>query len=90
MTAVETRSLWNWAVAAYGRPGVGEACRRLHLSVDRAALRDDVLAGGYRLVEAEAGGPGSRVVIAVCGAMIPQALADSCRLLREAWVPSPL
>ena len=43
--------------------------------VDRAALRDEVLAGGYRLVEAEAGGPGSRVVIAACGAMIPQALA---------------
>ena len=42
---------------------------------DRASLRDDVLAGGYRLAEAEVGGPGSRVVIAACGAMIPQALA---------------
>jgi pyruvate dehydrogenase E1 component len=42
---------------------------------DRAALRDDVLAGGYRLAEAEVGGPDSRVVIAACGAMIPQALA---------------
>lgn len=50
---------------------------------DRAALRDDVLAGGYRLAEAEAGGPGSRVVIASCGALIPQALAARDLLAEE-------
>ena len=56
-------------------PVAQDAFTALLERVDRAALRDDVLAGGYRLVEAEAGGPGSRVVIAACGAMIPQALA---------------
>ena len=50
---------------------------------DRAALRDDVLAGGYRLVEAEAGGTGSRVVIAACGAMVPQALLARDLLAEE-------
>ena len=50
---------------------------------DRASLRDDVLAGGYRLAEAEVGGPGSRVVIAACGAMIPQALAARDLLAAE-------
>jgi uncharacterized protein (TIGR02444 family) len=35
VTAVETRSLWNWAVAAYGRPGVGEACLALQDSHDQ-------------------------------------------------------
>jgi pyruvate dehydrogenase E1 component len=49
--------------------------------VDRAALRDDVLAGGYRL--AEPGEHGSRVVIASCGAMIPQALAARDLLAEE-------
>ena len=48
---------------------------------DRAALRDDVLAGGYRLAE---GGTGaSRVVIASCGALIPQALAARDLLAEE-------
>jgi len=56
-------------------PVAQDAFTALLERVDRAELRDDVLAGGYRLVEAEAGGPGSRVVIAACGAMIPQALA---------------
>jgi pyruvate dehydrogenase E1 component len=51
--------------------------------VDRAELRDDVLAGGYRLAEAEAGGLGSQVVIAACGAMIPQALAARDLLAEE-------
>ena len=48
---------------------------------DRAALRDDVLAGGYRL--AEGGQGGSRVVIASCGALIPQALAARDLLAEE-------
>ncbi|MFM7694308.1 MAG: transketolase-like TK C-terminal-containing protein, partial [Actinomycetota bacterium] len=42
---------------------------------DRAALRDDVLAGGYRLAEPAVADPASRVVIVTCGAMVPQALA---------------
>jgi len=42
---------------------------------ERAALRDDVLAGGYRLAEPAVADPASRVVIATCGAMVPQALA---------------
>ncbi len=56
-------------------PVAQDAFTSLLERVDRAALRDDVLAGGYRLAEAEAGGPGSQVLIAACGAMIPQALA---------------
>ena len=48
---------------------------------DRAALRDDVLAGGYRLAEGGAGA--SRVVIASCGALIPQALAARDLLAEE-------
>ena len=51
--------------------------------VDRPALRDDVLAGGYRLAEAEVGDPASRVVIAACGAMVPQALAARALLAEE-------
>jgi len=42
---------------------------------DRASLRDDVLAGGYRLAEPTLTDPASRVVIATCGAMLPQVLA---------------
>ncbi len=42
---------------------------------DRAALRDDVLAGGYRLAEPAVADPASRVLIATCGAMLPQVLA---------------
>ena len=64
-------------------PIAQEAFGALLERVDRASLRDDVLAGGYRLAEAEAGGPGSRVLIAACGAMIPQALAARDLLAAE-------
>ena len=50
---------------------------------DRAALRDDVLAGGYRLVEADADLGGGRVILATCGALLPQTLEARALLAEE-------
>ncbi len=45
------------------------------------AVRADVLAGGYRLVEPENDGPA--LVIATCGAVVPEALAAGTELTAE-------
>jgi len=48
------------------------------------AVRADVLAGGFRLREAAAGG--DRVVLATCGAMVPETLAAADLLAEEEGV----
>jgi len=50
-----------------------------------AELRRQVLAGGYRLVEPPAGLRGPRVLIAVAGALVPEAVA-AARLLHDEGV----
>ncbi len=57
-----------------------EAARRR----GEAALRADVLAGGFRL--REPGPEGERVVIAACGAIVPEALAAAELLAEEEGV----
>ena len=48
------------------------------------AVRADVLAGGFRLREAAAGG--DRVLLATCGAMVPQTLVAAALLAEEEGV----
>jgi pyruvate dehydrogenase E1 component len=47
------------------------------------AVRRDVLAGGHRLIEPESGTIASRIVIAACGAVLPEAVAAVEELAEE-------